>query len=258
MLFSAFLSSLGAVLGREIKHAVPSDGVAGLRRRAIRQAYANCCREHHPDLNGGRESLEWMMIQRAYRILTDPEERVYYDSARIARNALSVTEGVAAFAWAAAQQMGAVVSDAAEAAQAAAQRLGGFGRFLQAESQAGAVCCLGCCLGRRPGLKEVQSSSGSPPSWTRRGQRAWKTPKRIGRRSVRGSGKAWRSCAKLGSGWRISRKEAAWTASESFLWRWCPLTSEQKGPEVGTFGLKVFGSLAHFTSADWLSFGTAD
>ncbi|CAJ1339929.1 unnamed protein product [Effrenium voratum] len=105
-------------------------------RRAIRQAYANCCREHHPDLNGGRESLEWMMIQRAYRILTDPEERVYYDSARIARNALSVTEGVAAFAWAAAQQMGAVVSDAAEAAQAAAQRLGGFGRFLQAESQA--------------------------------------------------------------------------------------------------------------------------
>ncbi|CAJ1443244.1 unnamed protein product [Effrenium voratum] len=39
-------------------------------RRAIRQAYANCCREHHPDLNGGRESLEWMMIQRAYRILT--------------------------------------------------------------------------------------------------------------------------------------------------------------------------------------------
>jgi len=50
-------------------------------RRSIRQAYARLCKQHHPDLNGGQESLDWMMIRRAYRILTDPEERIAYDSA---------------------------------------------------------------------------------------------------------------------------------------------------------------------------------
>ncbi|CAK8986923.1 unnamed protein product [Durusdinium trenchii] len=83
-------------------------------KRQIRKAYAKLCKQHHPDLHRGRESMEWMLIQRAYRILTDSEERVYYDAARMTRNALSATE----------------------AAASAAVRLAGFGRFLAKESQA--------------------------------------------------------------------------------------------------------------------------
>jgi len=59
-----------------------------------------------------------------------------YDSARITRNALSATEGFVAFGFAAAEQMGSVLSDASEAASNAVQRLVGFGRFLAKESQA--------------------------------------------------------------------------------------------------------------------------
>ncbi|CAK8986922.1 unnamed protein product [Durusdinium trenchii] len=105
-------------------------------KRQIRKAYAKLCKQHHPDLHRGRESMEWMLIQRAYRILTDSEERVYYDAARMTRNALSATEGFAAFAFSAAQQMGSVLADATEAAASAAVRLAGFGRFLAKESQA--------------------------------------------------------------------------------------------------------------------------
>ncbi|CAE7633343.1 dnaJ [Symbiodinium pilosum] len=104
-------------------------------RRSIRQAYARLAREHHPDLNGGQESLDWLMIRRAYRILTDPEERVSYDSARITRNALSATEGVVAFSVAAAQQLGSVVSDVAQVAGNFAGKLLGLGVFLAEESQ---------------------------------------------------------------------------------------------------------------------------
>jgi len=105
-------------------------------KRKIREAYRAQSKEHHPDLHSGHESLEWMMIQRAYRILTDPEERVMYDSARITRNALSATEGFVAFGFAAAEQMGSVLSDASEAASNAVQRLVGVGIFLAKESQA--------------------------------------------------------------------------------------------------------------------------
>jgi len=104
-------------------------------RRSIRQAYARLCKQHHPDLNGGQESLDWMMIRRAYRILTDPEERIAYDSARITRNALSATEGVVAFSVAAAQQLGSVVSDVAQAAGSFTSKLMGLGFFLAQESQ---------------------------------------------------------------------------------------------------------------------------
>ncbi|CAE7429784.1 dnaJ2 [Symbiodinium sp. CCMP2456] len=104
-------------------------------RRSIRQAYARLCKQHHPDLNGGQESLDWMMIRRAYRILTDPEERIAYDSARITRNALSATEGVVAFSVAAAQQLGSVVSDVAQAAGSFTSKLMGLGVFLAQESQ---------------------------------------------------------------------------------------------------------------------------
>eukprot|EP00913_Durusdinium_trenchii_P035184 g32915.t1 len=55
------------------------------------------------------------------------------------RNALSATEGFAAFAFSAAQQMGSVLADATEAAASAAVRLAGFGRFLAKESQAGFI-----------------------------------------------------------------------------------------------------------------------
>ncbi|CAE7501069.1 unnamed protein product [Symbiodinium microadriaticum] len=76
-----------------------------------------------------------MMIRRAYRILTDPEERIAYDSARITRNALSATEGVVAFSVAAAQQLGSVVSDVAQAAGSFTSKLMGLGVFLAQESQ---------------------------------------------------------------------------------------------------------------------------
>ncbi|CAJ1443243.1 unnamed protein product [Effrenium voratum] len=56
--------------GRRAIRQVRAIDCHSLSLRTLRKAYANCCREHHPDLNGGRESLEWMMIQRAYRILT--------------------------------------------------------------------------------------------------------------------------------------------------------------------------------------------
>mmetsp|Transcript_129434 Transcript_129434/g.335692 ORF Transcript_129434/g.335692 Transcript_129434/m.335692 type:complete len:273 (+) Transcript_129434:67-885(+) len=82
----------------------------------IRQAYTQVCRTEHPDKNRGKESMEWQMSRWAYQTLMDPEERARYDSARITRNALSVTEGFVAFGFAVAQSFGCFVADMAEIA----------------------------------------------------------------------------------------------------------------------------------------------
>ena len=44
-------------------------------RSDIRQPQALLSASQH------HETKDWMMIRRAYRILTDPEERIAYDSA---------------------------------------------------------------------------------------------------------------------------------------------------------------------------------
>lgn len=82
----------------------------------IRQAYADICRSEHPDKNGGQESLEWQMARWAYQTLMDPQERARYDSSRITRNALSLTEGIFAFGFAVAKSFGTFVTDVAEVA----------------------------------------------------------------------------------------------------------------------------------------------
>ncbi len=48
----------------------------------IKSAYRKLARERHPDLNGGTEraAREFALISRAYRALSDPQERAYHDS----------------------------------------------------------------------------------------------------------------------------------------------------------------------------------
>ena len=48
----------------------------------IKSAYRKLARESHPDLKGGTEaaSREFALISLAYRTLSDPQERAYYDS----------------------------------------------------------------------------------------------------------------------------------------------------------------------------------
>ena len=48
----------------------------------IKSAYRKLARERHPDLNGGTEraAREFALISRAYRTLSDPQERAYHDS----------------------------------------------------------------------------------------------------------------------------------------------------------------------------------
>jgi len=86
-------------------------------RKRVRGAYVCLCRKEHPDLHGGDESMEWLMGKWAYRVLTDPQECAAYDTARVVRNALSLTEGIFAFGFAAALQLGAFVADAAQVMQ---------------------------------------------------------------------------------------------------------------------------------------------
>jgi hypothetical protein len=56
----------------------------------IKSAYRRLARERHPDLNGGSEAAarEFALISLAYRTLSDPQERAYYDS-RLARGSES-------------------------------------------------------------------------------------------------------------------------------------------------------------------------
>lgn len=93
-------------------------------KEKIREAYIARCKLHHPDLHGGRETMEWMLTQRANRMLTDSTERVSYDSARVTRNAFSATE---------------VVADATEAVGIAAVRFFTAAQLLTEKSEAWAL-----------------------------------------------------------------------------------------------------------------------
>jgi len=108
-------------------------------KEKIREAYIARCKLHHPDLHGGQETMEWMLTQRANRMLTDSTERVSYDSARVTRNAFSATEGVVKFGFVAAQQLGSVVADATEAVGIAAARLFMAAQLLTEKSEAWAL-----------------------------------------------------------------------------------------------------------------------
>jgi curved DNA-binding protein CbpA len=50
--------------------------------REIKSAYRRLARKQHPDVNGGSESAarEFALLSNAYRILSDPHERAFYDS----------------------------------------------------------------------------------------------------------------------------------------------------------------------------------
>jgi hypothetical protein len=59
--------------------------ILGIRRTAsrseVKSAYRKLARERHPDVNGGSEnaSREFALLSKAYRVLSDPQERAYYD-----------------------------------------------------------------------------------------------------------------------------------------------------------------------------------
>ncbi len=65
--------------------------VLGVRRsataREVKTAYRKLARKHHPDVNSGSEKAarEFALIALAYRTLTDPQERAYYDSQLLRR-----------------------------------------------------------------------------------------------------------------------------------------------------------------------------
>ena len=48
----------------------------------VKSAYRKLARERHPDVNGGTEKAarEFALISLAYRTLSDPQERAYYDN----------------------------------------------------------------------------------------------------------------------------------------------------------------------------------
>jgi curved DNA-binding protein CbpA len=60
--------------------------VLGIGRNAsaseVKSAYRRLARQRHPDLNGGTEKAarEFNLIAMAYRTLSDPQERSYYDN----------------------------------------------------------------------------------------------------------------------------------------------------------------------------------
>jgi hypothetical protein len=59
--------------------------VLGVKRTAsrseVKSAYRKLARLQHPDVNGGSEKAarEFALLSKAYRVLTDPQERVYHD-----------------------------------------------------------------------------------------------------------------------------------------------------------------------------------
>ena len=59
--------------------------ILGVRRTAskaeIRSAYRKRARLSHPDVNGGSQKAarEFALLSKAYHVLTDPQERAYYD-----------------------------------------------------------------------------------------------------------------------------------------------------------------------------------
>lgn len=91
-------------------------------RSAVRKAYVRLAREEHPDLHAGHTSMEWLMGEWAYRQLMDAQAKTKYDTARVLRNALSLTEGVVAFTFAAAVNLGTFLADAWETFGQASQK----------------------------------------------------------------------------------------------------------------------------------------
>lgn len=75
--------------------------ILGVKRAAtkaeIKSAYRRLARQRHPDLNGGSDhaAREFALIALAYRTLSDPQERAYYDAqrARILNNNSSSSSG---------------------------------------------------------------------------------------------------------------------------------------------------------------------
>jgi len=59
--------------------------ILGVKRNAsaseVKSAYRKLARQRHPDVNGGSEQAarEFDLIARAYRVLSDPQERAYHD-----------------------------------------------------------------------------------------------------------------------------------------------------------------------------------
>lgn len=60
--------------------------ILGVKRTAsaveVKSAYRRLARQRHPDVNGGSEKAarEFALISRAYRTLSDPQERAHYDT----------------------------------------------------------------------------------------------------------------------------------------------------------------------------------
>ena len=67
--------------------------ILGIKRagstREVKSAYRRLARRHHPDVNGGSEQAarEFALISLAYRTLSDPQERAYYDNQLARRGA---------------------------------------------------------------------------------------------------------------------------------------------------------------------------
>ena len=61
----------------------------------VKSAYRRLARERHPDHNGGSEKAarEFALIALAYRTLSDPQERAYYDNQLLKRTSDIATSG---------------------------------------------------------------------------------------------------------------------------------------------------------------------
>jgi hypothetical protein len=67
------------------KHVIDYYKILGVKRTAsrseIKSAYRKLARLRHPDVNGGSEraARDFVLLSKAYRVLSDPQERAYVD-----------------------------------------------------------------------------------------------------------------------------------------------------------------------------------
>lgn len=58
--------------------------ILGLKREApqgeIKKAYSRLAKEHHPDKNNGESSPEFLEITEAYEVLSNTEDKAFYDA----------------------------------------------------------------------------------------------------------------------------------------------------------------------------------